>query len=84
MRIYIEEYGGFTASVYERDGKWWVQPVVRPDGGRVEMAMGKGLIDLTGISNKPFDSLERAESAAHEQLQRIVGETFGPRWREKC
>lgn len=97
MRIYVEEYGGYTASVYERDGKWWVQQVVRPDGGSEEMASGKlidrtatseksfdSLIDVTGISDKSFDSLEEAEGRAHENLQKSVGKTFASGWRERC
>lgn len=79
-----EEYGSYATSVYERDGKWWVGRVRKPDGGLEEMAMGKGLIDRPGISDKSFDSLEKAESAAHKQLEDAVGRTFDAEWKEKC
>ena len=96
MRIYVEEYHGYTASVYERDGRWWGR-VFRPDGVSEEPAIGKlidrtatseklleSMIDLIGISDKSFDSLEEAEGCAHENLQKIAHETFASEWREKC
>ena len=97
MRIYVEEYGGYTTSAYERDGKWWVGPVVMPDGRSGEMVRGKwidqtakseksfeSLIDLAALTDKPFGSLEEAKSAANEQLEYFVGETFDAEWKEKC
>lgn len=96
MKIYVEEYAGYTASIYERDGKWWVQPALRPDGVSEERAIGKptdptstsersssSLIDVTALSEWPADSLEKAKSAAHKQLEDVVGKAFDAEWKEK-
>jgi hypothetical protein len=45
---------------------------------------GDKLIDGTAKFEEPFVSLGEAESAAHWQLQVIVGETFEVAWKENC
>ena len=96
-KTYVAKYRGHTASVYEQDGRWRVNPVVMPDGRPVEMDWGKcigrtaeseksfeSLIDRTALTDMPFDSLEKAKSAANKQLEYFVDETFDAEWKEEC
>ena len=85
-KIYVAKYRGHTASVYEQDGGWQVDTVVMPDDGRQEKAMGNFLTDPPTpiFEGKSFDSLEKAQSAAHTQLEGVVGEMFDVEWQKKC
>ena len=97
MRIHFEKHAGYSVSIYEADGKWRVQPVLGPDDVPVEGVIRKptdptatsekplGLIDMTGPSEWQFGSLEKAKSAAHNELERVVGgaKAFDAKWEEK-
>ena len=45
-KIYVAEYRGYTASVYEQDEEWRVNPVVMPDDGLQEKGTRDGMFTL--------------------------------------
>jgi hypothetical protein len=83
-KSYFEKCNGYVASVYEENGTWFVNPAVEPGGESKEVMAGDQLIHPTPLyTEKPYSSLEKAQTAAHEQLEKLVGDTLTPSWEAK-